>query len=360
MDQALQGIPGTFPCADDVKVQGSSEERHDLHLLQTVEAAKKAGIKFNPDKCTIKKSSIEYFGRIITPRGVKPDPKKVEAIVSLVAPKDKQELQSLLGTVNFLSTFIPNLSQHTNVMRGLLKKGVHFIWTPDMQQEFSALKRTIARDITLVHYDPTKAITIETDASLKGLGAVLIQDGKPVRFLSKALTPAEADYSNIERELLAVVFACERLHVYTFGNKVTVHTDHNPLAAIIKKPISQAPPRLQRMLLRLRLYDVDIRYVGANRVLVSDTLSRLIDPRRDPAPAVPELDVSIAQVLHIRPNRLQTLQEATKNDPDLGILSDLIIRGWPCSMQDRYHSESTGQCVMSLGSSTASLSKVNV
>lgn len=333
MDQALQGIPGTFPCADDVKVQGSSEERHDLHLLETVDAAMKAGIKFNPDKCAIKQRSIEYFGRIVTPHGVKPDPKKVEAIVDLAAPMDKQELQSLLGTVNFISTFIPNLSQHTNAMRTLLKKGVHYVWTADMQQEFEAIKRAIARDVTLTHYDPSKTIIIETDASLKGLGAVLIQDGKPVRFLSKALTSAEKDYANIERELLAIVFACERLHVYTFGRKVTVHTDHKPLAAIITKPISQAPPRLQRMLLRLRTYDVDIQYVGANRVLISDTLSRLIK-RDDLATAVPGLDVCIAQVLRISPNKLQTLQTETEKDEELNQLSDLILQGWPQSMQD--------------------------
>jgi hypothetical protein len=83
MDQALQGIPGTFPCADDVKIQGSTEERHDLHLLETVDAAKRAGIKFNPNKCNIKKSSLEYFGRIITPHGVKPDPRKADSIVNL-------------------------------------------------------------------------------------------------------------------------------------------------------------------------------------------------------------------------------------------------------------------------------------
>lgn len=334
MDQALQGIPGTFPCADDVKVQGSSEERHDIHLLETVEAAMKAGIKFNPDKCTIKQSSIEYFGRIVTPHGVKPDPKKVEAIVDLAAPKDKQELQSFLGTVNFISTFVPNLSQHTSAMRTLLKKGVHYVWTADMQFEFEAIKRAIAKDVTLTHYDPSKPIIIETDASLKGLGAVLIQDAKPVRFLSKALTQTERNYANIERELLAVVFACERLHVYTFGRKVIIHTDHKPLAAIITKPISQAPPRLQRMLLRLRTYDVDIQYVGANRVLVSDTLSRLIKQDNGQATTVPGLDVRIAQVLRIRPNKLQTLQTETKNDPNLSQLSNLIMQGWPRSMQD--------------------------
>jgi hypothetical protein len=136
-------------------------------------------------------------------------------------------------------------------MRGLLKKGVHFVWTSDIQHDFDRIKQDIAFATKLIHYDPNKPAIIETDASLKGLVAVLIQDGKPVRFLSKSFTQAETDYANIERELLAVLFACEKLHNYTFGRQITVHTDHKPLEAIFQKPVSLAPAHLQRMLLHL-------------------------------------------------------------------------------------------------------------
>jgi transposase InsO family protein len=332
MDRALQGIPGTFPCADDVKVQGSTEERHDIHLLETVARAQKAGLKFNPDKCSIKKRQIEYFGRVISPQGVSPCPQKVQAIVNMAAPSDKQELQSFLGSVTFMSTFIPNLSRKTHLMRGLLKKDVHFIWTSDMQQDFNRIKHDIASATKLVHYDPNKPAIIETDASLKGLGAVLIQDGKPVRFLSKSLTKAETDYANIERELLAVLFACEKLHTYTFGRQITVHTDHKPLESIFQKPISLAPARLQRMLLRLAKYSIQVKYVGAKSVLLADTLSRLIKPGKDHE--VPGLDVTIAQVLKVAPTRLETLQAESQADSTLQALSNYIRAGWPKSMQD--------------------------
>ncbi len=328
------GIPGTFPCADDVKIQGSTEERHDIHLLETVERAQQAGLKFNPDKCVIRKQRIEYFGRIITPQGIEPCPKKVKCITTLAAPTDKQELQSLLGTLNFMSTFIPNLTKKTHLMRGLLKRDAHFVWTSDMQKELDTIKEDIqvANAVQLVHYDPNKPAVIETDASLKGLGAVLIQDNKPVRFLSKALTSSEMNYSNIERELLAVLFACEKLHIYTFGRKVTVHTDHKPLQSTFQKPISLAPAWLQRMLLRISKYDLHVKYVGSKSVLLADTLSRLVEP--DNAREIPGLDVSIAQVLKVEPNRLESLQEETKGDSTLAELTDLIITGWPDSMQD--------------------------
>ena len=102
MAQVLSSVPGTFPCVDDVKVQGFTEERHDIHPLETVERACNVELKFNRNKCCIKKEEIEYFGRIFTPQGVEPCPKKVKSIAMLAAPKDKQELQSLLGTVNFM------------------------------------------------------------------------------------------------------------------------------------------------------------------------------------------------------------------------------------------------------------------
>ena len=93
-------------------------------------------------------------------------------------------------------------------MRSLLKHDSHFVWTGDVQKELSTINNDIASAGQLIHCDPNKPAIIEADASLKGIGAVLIQDGKPVHFLSKALTPAEANYTNIERELLAILFAC--------------------------------------------------------------------------------------------------------------------------------------------------------
>ena len=332
MDKALAGIPGTFPCADDVKVQGSSEQRHGINLLETVEKAQKAGIKFNPDKCQVKKSKISYFGRVISSEGVEPCPKKVKAMQQLMPPTSKQELQSFMGSINFMATFIPNLAKRTNLMRSLLKKDIHFIWTSDMQAEFDEVKTAIAKTVALTHFDPRKLVIIETDASLKGLGAVLIQDNKPVRFLSKSLTETEENYSNIERELLAILFACERLHKYTFGRMVTIHTDHKPLESVFKKPISLAPARLQRMLLRLRTYDLNVKYVGSKSVLLADTLSRLVRPGVDST--LPGLDVNIAQVLQIKPTRLQTLREETKADATLTKMTKHILGGWPEHKQD--------------------------
>ena len=131
---------------------------------------------------------------------------------------------------------------------------------------------------------------------------------------------------------MAVLFACEKLHTYTFGRKTTVDTDRKPLQSILLKPISLAPARLQRMLLRLSKYDIQVVYVGSKSVLLADTLSRLVE--QGSAREIPGLDVSIAQVLKMEPTRLESLQEDTKADPTLAELTDLILTGWPNSMQD--------------------------
>ena len=122
-----------------------------------------------------------------------------------------------------------------------------------MKQKFKSIKEIIANAMQLTLFDPNKPVVIETDASLNVLGAILIKDGKSVKFLNKSLTKTESDYSNIERELFVVLFACEKLNIYVSGCPVFTHTDHQPLETICQKPVSLAPARLQRMLLRLKM-----------------------------------------------------------------------------------------------------------
>ena len=120
----------------------------------------------------------------------------------------------------------------------------------------------------------TQAITVESDVSLSGLGATLLQGGQPVAFASRALTSAEPN-AQIEKELLSVVFACERFDTYLFGRDIVpVKTDHQPLEAICKEDLASFPKRLQRMLLRLQRYNIDVKYQKGENMVMSDPLSR--------------------------------------------------------------------------------------
>ncbi|GFO40418.1 retrovirus-related pol polyprotein from transposon gypsy [Plakobranchus ocellatus] len=109
--------------------------------------------------------------------------------------------------------------------------------------------------MTLNYFNTEKATTIEVDSSLVGMGASLIQEGRPIAFASKFMTETESRYANIKRELLAVVFALERFHTYVYGKHVTIFSDHKPLENIQYKNLAKAPPRLQRLLLRIQPYN---------------------------------------------------------------------------------------------------------
>ena len=148
-------------------------------------------------------------------------------------------------------------------------------WDPEHQRVFDGIKSVISSLPVLAYFDAKAEHTIQCDASKQGLGAVLLQEGQPVMYISRTLTETEQRYSNIECELLAVVFALERLDHYTAGYRVKVETDHQPLTSIWKKPISSTSARIQRLLLRLLWYDIDIHYLPGKSNVIADALSRV-------------------------------------------------------------------------------------
>ena len=200
-----------------------------------------------------------------------PDPKKVKAIKKMQAPQSKQELQSFLGMVNYLGQFIRDISQLTHNMRLLLKKNALLQWTESREANFQRLRESISSDTYLMYFDTSKPIILQVDASQVGLGGVLLQEDsqsrtRPVAYASNVLTPCETRYANVEREILAVGWGCIKFHHYFYGRKFVCQTDHKPLEDIHLKHLSDAPPRLQRLLLKLQPYDITIKYVPGQKV----------------------------------------------------------------------------------------------
>ena len=162
------------------------------------------------------------------------------------APKTATQLQKFLRLVTYLSPFIPSLSSFTAPLCGLLKKGTEFIWNNSYEEAFDKVKSVVGKDITLWYFNIHKPVTVKVNASQKGLGAALLQDGHPVVFASKVLIPVEQCYANIEHELLACVFGAEQFHTYVFGCAFTIASDHKPLEQINIMNLADIP---QRMLL---------------------------------------------------------------------------------------------------------------
>ena len=130
----------------------------------------------------------------------------------------------------------------------------------------------------LAYFDVTKDVLITCDASGDGISVALMQDGAPIHYASRALTDTETNYAVIEKELLAVVFACKKFRQYIYGKPVVVETDHKPLIAILKKSLNDAPTRLQKLLIRLHGYEVELVQKKGKDMYVADTLSRAYQP----------------------------------------------------------------------------------
>ena len=226
-----------------------------------------------------------------------------------------------------MGTFIPNLSHHTEPLRAKLKKDNVFHWEDQQTRSFQQVKTLIAKANTtpLRYYDRNLLVTVQVDASLRGLGACLIQKHKgkdqPIAFASKSLTDVEMRYANIERELLAIVFACQRFSTYLLGRSFVAESDHKPLDMIAMKNLANAPPRLQRMLLELQRYDVTIKYRPGKEMQLADALSCC------PARASQEikLDMRVDYIAFTKP-WIEKLKDSTQRDPILATVYQLTTR----------------------------------
>ena len=272
VDEAFSDIPGVTGISDDIIDVGFEADGsdHDANLAAVLERARATGLRFNDKKMVVRCKRIPFFGNIIGAEGIEPDPAKVTAICNMKAPNDIKELQTFLGIANYLGRFTPHLATLSAPLRDLCKSDVPYDWGPEHDAAFSALKKTISSSEVLRYYDNTKPLILQVDASQRGLGAALLQDGGPIAFASKSLTETEGRYTNIEREMLGIVFGLERFHQYVYGRHVDVHTDHKSLEAISGKHLINAPPRLARMLLRIRQYDATIKYVPGRDIPLAD------------------------------------------------------------------------------------------
>ena len=175
----------------------------------------------------------------------------------------------------YLAKFLPGLLEDTEFLRKLTEKDAQWCWLPAHADAVTRVKEMIVSAPVLAYYDATKPVVIECDASQSGFGAALLQEGRLAAFSSRVMSQTEQNYAQIEKEVLAIVFACEKFDQYIFGRSdVIVQSDHRPLETIFKKPIHNSPKRLQRMRLHLQHYDIHVEYKRGTTMFLADTLSR--------------------------------------------------------------------------------------
>lgn len=281
ISQVFADIEGVKNISDDIIVFGDTAEIHDQRLEKVMQRLKEKGLTLNADKCEFKKNKLEFMGLTFSNGGVSPSQEHLKALKKASAPNNVSELRSFLGMLTFSSRFIHNFATRTACLRELLKKNARWEWLPQHEAVFESLKASIRPESVLSYFDPRKETTVFVDASPVGLSAILVQsnsaesqcDYDVVSYASAALTPVQQRYSQIEREALACVWACEHYHLYLHGAKFTVVTDHKPLTYIFNNPSYKPTARIERFCMRLQPYEVTVKFMPG-RENPSDFLSR--------------------------------------------------------------------------------------
>ena len=231
-------LPDAHVIHDDIIVASKSKEEHLKVLEMVMKVIKESGLSLNAEKCIFAQDSVPFWGMIISKDGVHPDPAKVESLKLAGRPKSKEEVMSFLCLIQSNAEFIPNLAQSTVNLRELTKKNVRFRWSEQCDQEFSDLKEAFRKDTLLRHFDSTKQTYIYVDAHKTGLSAMLKQGNNEissqlVACTSRATSPVERRYPQLDLEALAIDFALRRFRQYLAGGpQAIVITDHKPLVSI--------------------------------------------------------------------------------------------------------------------------------
>lgn len=339
MSDMFQDIEGVEIIMDDILIHGSTLEIHNQRLKKVLQRCREKNLKLNPQKTKLCTNEVEYIGHKLTDKGLQISDDKVKAILDMPEPTSIENVRTFLGMVTYLSKFLPNLSTFTEPLRQLVKDK-EFYFEESQRVSFNEIKSLITKAPVLKYYSVTEAVTISCDASQSGLGAVLMQNSRPVAYASKALTTAEYAYSQIEKELLAILFACRKFHSYIYGRSdVTVETDHLPLVRIFEKPLSQVPLRLQRMCMMLQHYSFKIVGKSGKEIPVADALSRAYLPDTQvellkDVRCAEQYAVEVRGTNCFAEKRQEELRCLTQQDQEMMHLQEVIKNGWPEDRRD--------------------------
>ncbi|KAJ9509154.1 hypothetical protein QJQ45_001643 [Haematococcus lacustris] len=262
---------------DDILVMSKSLPEHLQHLRLVFDLLRKNKLYAKMSKCEFMQLTLRFLGHVISAGAISVDPDKVRAIVDWPVPSSLTQLQSFLGAANFVRKFVHNFSAISAPLTDLCGKlSATFPWHswPDHERlAFYELKAAVANVPMLRLLDHTQPFQVYCDASLQGVGAVLMQDGYPLAYLSKKLSSAEVNYTTGEQEMLALVTACKEWRCYLEGVPFTLFTDHKPLISLpTQKNLSRRQARWMELLSR---FDFKLEYIPGP-VNPADPLSRLI------------------------------------------------------------------------------------
>jgi deoxyuridine 5'-triphosphate nucleotidohydrolase len=262
---------------DDILIYSKSWEEHKQHIQQVLGILREHKLYAKESKCEFAAKEVEYLGHLLGEHGIRPDPKKVQAVQEWPRPTSPHDIMSFLGLANFYRKYIAHFAQTAAPLTDLLVHDRSFQWTDKEQKAFEQLKQDLTSAPVLLVPNPNLPFIVNTDASGVAIGAVLSQDTEkgrqPVAYESRKLNAAEQNYAVHEKETLAIIHALKTWRVYLLGRKFTVITDHQSLQYLQSQPhLSQ---RQARWLEFLQEFDFEVVYKPGPTNIVADALSRL-------------------------------------------------------------------------------------
>ena len=265
---------------DDILVFSKTPEEHIGHLRTVLQILRDNRLYAKMKKCTFNAQEVKFLGHIVGVNGVRVDPAKVQAINDWPVPQNVHQVRSFVGLATYFRKFIQGFSSMVAPLHELTKKDVPFKWTPQCQQAFESVKHTMTHAPVLAMPDFKKPFEVICDASVNGVGAVLMQDGHPIAYESKKFTPAERNYATGQQELLGVIHALKSWRCFLEGIPFTLVTDHEPLKYFQdQKSLSRMQARWLEFMQATFRFDWQFK---PGRVNVADPLSRRPEPA-DPA-----------------------------------------------------------------------------
>ncbi|GJS56025.1 putative nucleotidyltransferase, ribonuclease H [Tanacetum coccineum] len=257
---------------DDILIYSKNKQEHEEHLKIILELLKKEELYAKFSKCEFWIPKVQFLGHVIDNKGIHVDPAKIESVKDWASPKTPTEIRQFLGLAGYYRRFIEGFSKIAKPMTKLTQKKVKFEWGDKQEAAFQLLKQKLCSAPILALPEGSEDFIVYCDASIKGLGAVLMQREKVISYASRQLKIHEKNYTTHDLELGAVVFALKIWRHYLYGTKCTVFTDHKSLQHILNQ--KELNMRQRRWLELLSDYDCDIRYHPGKANVVADALSR--------------------------------------------------------------------------------------
>ena len=318
MEKVLSGLiwKTCFVYIDDVLVCSNTFAEHLNHLQQVFARLRCAGLRLRANKCLFLREEVPYLGHVVTRHGIHPDPTKTEKMRKYPVPLDVSQTRQFLGLASYYRRFVPEFSKIASPLHSLLKQDAVFCWTTECQQAFDQLKRLLVNAPVLAYpqFQSGHPFIVETDASLKGLGAVLAQqqaDDKvhPIAFASRSLSFHERNYGITELETLGLIWAAKLFRPYLLGHHCVVFTDHSACTSLLSSPHPSS--KLARWAMAIQVLDLDIRHRSGKSNCVADALSR------NPVPVASALQIGTEGPVMEPPGHESDIGKLQRGDEEL-------------------------------------------